>query len=304
MCPRRIRGGPLIDTLYLEEIDLENFENWFPQDFVKQLNDLYMCGNLGDPIVATDTLEIFRYLRNTNPTMHLKMHTNGSAKPISWWQELARLNVQVFFGIDGLADTHPLYRINTDFNKIVKNAEAFIAAGGDARWQMLVFKHNEHQVDACKNMSEDLGFTHFNEKHTSRFRDGKLDVINDDRNITHTLYPTTRSSVNSEGVERSKQDHLPNINCKSQNYNQIYISANGGVSPCCWLDLEWSPPHSLSRRDYMDKIKEFPNLNHNSLTEIFANGFFSKISDCWTNNGLKECTKQCGNFDKLGSQFK
>ena len=26
--------------------------------FVKQLDTMYMCGNLGDPIVAKDTLEI------------------------------------------------------------------------------------------------------------------------------------------------------------------------------------------------------------------------------------------------------
>ena len=71
MCPRRIQGGPLLDTLYLEEIDLGTFVNWFPRNFVTQLDDLNMCGNLGDPIIAADTLEIYRYLRETNPTMHL-----------------------------------------------------------------------------------------------------------------------------------------------------------------------------------------------------------------------------------------
>jgi MoaA/NifB/PqqE/SkfB family radical SAM enzyme len=303
MCPRRIQGGPLLDTLYLEEIDLETFVNWFPKDFVRQLDDLNMCGNLGDPIIAKDTLEIYRYLRETNPSMHLQMHTNGSARSFSWWKELASLNVRVVFGIDGLADTHALYRVNTDFLKIIQNAKAFISAGGDARWDMLVFKHNEHQVHDCETMSKNLGFTHFYTKHTSRFRDGKLDVIDDNYNVTHTLYPTTHSDKNSEGVEKAKQDVLPNISCKAQTNNQIYVTANGGVSACCWLDLEWVPQHSFSRIDYMSKVKEYPNLNNKSLSEIFASGFFSKISSCWTTTGLKECTRQCGNFDKLNKQF-
>jgi sulfatase maturation enzyme AslB (radical SAM superfamily) len=235
--------------------------------------------------------------------MHLQMHTNGSARSFSWWKELASLNVRVVFGIDGLADTHALYRVNTDFLKIIQNAKAFISAGGDARWDMLVFKHNEHQVHDCETMSKNLGFTHFYTKHTSRFRDGKLDVIDDNYNVTHTLYPTTHSDKNSEGVEQAKQDVLPNISCKAQTNNQIYVTANGGVSACCWLDLEWVPQHSFSRIDYMSKVKEYPNLNNKSLSEIFASGFFSKISSCWTTTGLKECTKQCGNFDKLNKQF-
>ena len=31
---------------------------------IKQLDTMYMCGNLGDPIVAKDTLEIFQILPN------------------------------------------------------------------------------------------------------------------------------------------------------------------------------------------------------------------------------------------------
>ena len=86
MCPRRIHGGPLLDSIDLEEIDLGTFVNWFPRDFVRQLHFLNMCGNLGDPIVAKDTLEIFKYLRETNQGMTLQMHTNGSGRSKEWWQ--------------------------------------------------------------------------------------------------------------------------------------------------------------------------------------------------------------------------
>lgn len=78
MCPRRLHGGPLLEGLDLEEISIDTFKEWFPVSFVQQLKFLNMCGNLGDPIVAKDTLEIFRYLRENNSEMTLQMHTNGS----------------------------------------------------------------------------------------------------------------------------------------------------------------------------------------------------------------------------------
>lgn len=303
MCPRRVHGGPLLDGLDLQDISLGEFVNWFPRDFVRQLKFLNMCGNLGDPIVAKDTLEIFQYLRETNPHISLQMHTNGSARDKEWWQSLASLNVRVVFGIDGLADTHSLYRVGTDWNKIIENAKNFIVSGGDARWDMLVFEHNEHQVEECDKLANDLGFNLFTQKHTTRFKDGKFDVLDEDYNITHTLYPSKKSLEMIAPAKAAQQEILPTITCKAKQDNQIYVSANGNVSPCCWLDLEWLPQHSASRIDYMTKIKKYPNLNNHSMREIFDSGFFTSISNCWTTTGLKECSKQCGTFDKLNAQF-
>jgi len=303
MCPRRIHGGPLLDSFDLEEIDLGTFVNWFPRDFVRQLKFLNMCGNLGDPIVAKDTLEIFKYLRETNSEMTLQMHTNGSGRSEAWWKELAQLKIKVVFGIDGLEDTHALYRISTDWSRIIKNAKTYIEAGGDARWDMLVFEHNEDQVDACEQMSKDLGFKGFSIKHTTRFKDGKFDVLDDDYNITHTLYPSKKSLEMIEPAKQAQSEILPTISCKAKNDSQMYISANGNVSPCCWLDNEWHPQHSPSRLDYKVKIKEYPNLHKNTIQEIFDSNFFNKIEKTWTTCGMLECSKQCGSFDKLNKQF-
>ncbi len=303
MCPRRIHGGPLLPGVDLEEITLTNFIKWFDVDFIRQLNHFNMCGNLGDPIIAVDTLEIFDYLREHNPYMALQMHTNGSGRSVEWWQALAELKVKVIFGLDGLKDTHSLYRINTDWQKIIDNAQEFIKAGGDARWDMLVFKHNEHQVDDCEKLSKELGFKGFSIKHTTRFKDGKLDVIDDDYNVTHTLYPTQQSKDMIAKVKTAERELLPTITCKAKKDSQLYISASGNVSPCCWLDLEWVPEISVSRIDYMSKIKKFPNLHKTSLRGIFDSEFFSTISGCWSTTGLKECSRQCGSFDKLNEQF-
>jgi sulfatase maturation enzyme AslB (radical SAM superfamily) len=231
------------------------------------------------------------------------MHTNGSARDESWWKQLAQTKVKVTFGIDGLADTNHLYRVSTDFDKIIANATAFISAGGFAKWHMLVFKHNEHQVEQAEQLSKELGFKMFTTKHTSRFKDDYLQVIDDAGRPTHRIEPTQKSRDMIPLVEQSQQEVNPTIVCKAVKNKQIYVSACGNVSPCCWLDMEWIPPMQSSRIDYMERIGEFPNLNTSSLADIFKNGYFNKIEQTWGQIPLQECSKQCGSFDKLGAQF-
>jgi MoaA/NifB/PqqE/SkfB family radical SAM enzyme len=300
MCPRRINGGIINPLLELNDIGLTTFKNWFSVDFIQQLDSLFMCGNLGDPIIAQDCLEIFQYLREINPTIRLSMHTNGSARNDEWWKALALTKVKVTFGIDGLDDTHHLYRIGTDYYKILHNAKTFIGTGGNAEWHMLVFKHNEHQIKDCENLSIELGFSKFTIKHTSRFKDGKFNVLDEHGKTISILYPTELSKTLTSKVINLVPSE---IKCKAQKYKQLYVSADGGVSPCCWLDLSWQLPNQDNRINYMDTIEAFPNLNKTSLQEIFNSGFFNKIQDTWIDKPLIECNKQCGHFDKLGEQF-
>lgn len=303
MCPRRINGGVLNPLIRLEEIDLITFKKWFNPNFIKQLTSLFMCGNLGDPIIAKDCLEIFEYIRDCNPKIQLKMHTNGSARDTFWWSQLAKVNVKVVFGIDGLADTHHLYRISTDWNKIIENSKSFINSGGIAEWHMLVFKHNEHQIQDCQELSKNLGFQNFQIKHTTRFEKGKFHVLDETGKTINILYPTDKSKEMMTKVVKFLTDSNPEIKCKAQNFKQFYVSANGNISPCCWLDFDWILPKQDTRIDYMDQIGYFPNLHNNSLEEIFNKDFFKQIENTWNNDPLMECSKQCGNFDKCGAQF-
>ena len=114
---------------------------------------------------------------------------------------------------------------------------------------------------------------------------------------------TSKSASMTSKVKVAQEEVRPIINCKAKEQSQIYIGATGSVAPCCWLDVEWLPPVSDSRIDYMDKISDMPNLHNQSLQEIFDSGYFSKISNCWDSTGLRECSKQCGSFDKLQEQF-
>ncbi len=172
MCARNLNGGAVNPYLHNRELTIDDIHRIFPTDFVQQLKRIYMCGNYGDPAVARDTLEAFQYFRTTNPDINLSMHTNGSMKRPEWWAELARTigrKGYVIFGLDGLEDTNHLYRQGTVWSKIMENVQAFIAAGGRARWDFIVFAHNEHQVDEAEQLSKDMGFEKFQYKKSARF---------------------------------------------------------------------------------------------------------------------------------------
>ena len=109
MCDRNENGGKDNKHITNAELSLQDCKNIFPPDFIKQLNTMYMCGNLGDPIVAKDTLEVFKYFREHNDKMWLSMNTNAGAKDENWWAELAKVFGRmgtVIFSVDGLSDTN------------------------------------------------------------------------------------------------------------------------------------------------------------------------------------------------------
>jgi len=303
MCPRRINGGMMNPLIQLEEISLIQFKEWFTVDFLKQLNSLFMCGNLGDPIIAKDCLEIFKYIKKVNPSLFTSMHTNGSARTTSWWIDLAKVCDRVVFGIDGLSDTHRLYRIDTDWHKIIENAKAYISNGGKAHWNMLVFQHNEHQIETCEQLSKELGFELFTMKHTTRFQNEKFHVLNDMGKTINILYPTAFSKKFTKLVQDNISDCAPVIDCKVKKYKQIYVAASGNVSPCCWLSFDHVLHKQDTRIDYMDKIDMLPNLNSQSLEDMFNSNYFNLIEQTWDKEPLLECSKQCGKFDKLNAQF-
>jgi MoaA/NifB/PqqE/SkfB family radical SAM enzyme len=310
MCARNMYSGIENPWLKETEITIEKFKEWFSVDFIKQLDRLYMCGNLGDAIVAKDTLEVFRYLREINNNIVLSLHTNGSARSSEWWLSLAELKVDVTFGIDGLVDTHHLYRVGTDFEKIIKNAKTFIDAGGEAKWHMLIFDHNKHQIEQCRQMSKELGFKDFAEKDTARFKSPWVPVLSKEGKTLHRIYPSEKSNNLKDKLNKLKEEiDVVNqkishpVNCKVKQEKALYVAATGDVSPCCWLDFYAREPYNPSLVDFKDQGFITPNLHKQSLKDIFDSSFFQDIEHTWEKNPLRECSRQCSKIDRLKAQY-
>jgi MoaA/NifB/PqqE/SkfB family radical SAM enzyme len=184
MCPRYDSQGFELSTLENVEWTLESFKKAWTVDFIKDLNKVLACGNFGDPCACKEFVDMYEYMREINPNIELACNTNGSLRTQDWWARLGKVITQrtdrtggyCTFSIDGLEDTNHLYRRGTVWKNIMRNAEAFITAGGEAHWDFIVFEHNEHQVDEARNLAIKMGFKNFNVKRTTRwnqYKDGQ-----------------------------------------------------------------------------------------------------------------------------------
>jgi MoaA/NifB/PqqE/SkfB family radical SAM enzyme len=256
-CPRSDHGGPVNPQLPLTELSLLDVQTIFSEQFLVQLNRLYACGNYGDSIVARDCLQIFQYFRACNPGIKLGIHTNGGARSVDFWHRLGRLmppgKGYVRFGIDGLEDTNHIYRRNVRWPTLMRNVKAFLEAGGNAEWDYIVFRHNEHQIEQARTLANDLGFTLFNVKTTGRFlNSAKLEYIDSTPvknragevvgSVARPLSPAYQNSALAELQDlRNRYGSMDRyldravVQCKVQANNSIYVSAEGYVLPCCWL---------------------------------------------------------------------
>ena len=176
MCPRYDKHGFEISTLENTEWTLSSFKTAWPVEFIKGLSKILACGNFGDPCACKDFADIYQYCREIHPGIGLACNTNGSLRNTEWWYKLGSVMRQdqnrgnyCTFSLDGLEDTNHLYRRNTNWKKIMENAQAFIAAGGIAHWDFIVFEHNQHQVEEARNLAKTMGFKNFNVKRTTRW---------------------------------------------------------------------------------------------------------------------------------------
>jgi len=329
MCARNFHGGLPNPYIKKTNIDLESFKNILTPKIIKQLKHINFCGNFGDPLLNNDLIHIVKYINQNNPFINFVMHTNGSAMPILWWEEFAKVLPKdhlIQFGIDGLEDTHYLYRIGTSFKKIIENAKIFIKNGGQARWNFITFKHNEHQLEECKILAKELGFNSFYEIQTTRFLgDPWFDVLDKNGNLSYKLeIPSNQKPVivNKETIKNYKEIiKYACIECEAEKIKSIYIDAYKHLWPCSWLAsvpyIYINPEDILydfqkdNLESLLSKLNLFGGLSALDLSKYSIEDIIDNLNwqSIW-NEGFKEntplmCSRMCGKFNKPTiAQFK
>jgi len=336
MCDRSQNGGALNPHIDLSELTLEDAKRIFEPDFIKQLKTMYMCGNLGDPIVANDTLEIFEYFREHNKDMWLSMNTNAGARDEEWWKRLAntfgRMGA-VIFSVDGLSDTNHIYRQGVNWAAVERSMRAFISAGGRARWDFLIFEHNQHQVEEAERIANEWGFEKFVAKKTGRFMTASSEkkeshqAVNRKGKATSQLKKPDEKYQNAaiKQYDKVKEKHgsmdayydRAEIHCKVKDEGNLFITAEGLALPCCWtagrMYKWWHPKPQVEQIwDFIDAAggKDAINAKKHGLKAVFETGIFDSIEESWTKASvaegkLKVCSMKCGKeFDPFGAQFK
>ena len=325
MCARNNHGGQTNPLIKIQEWTVLDFKKIINNDVLDQISDLYFCGNFGDPLLNNDLVDMCRYVKS-NSEVAIRIHTNGSLRSSAWWKDLAEALPKqhlVIFGIDGLEDTHSRYRIGTDYKNILKNAKAFIDAGGRAEWAFIVFEHNQHQIDTAKKIAAELGFEKFTTKNSSRFvGDTTFDVHDAAGNIVDILKPPTDTVIkflDKKTIENYK-DVIKNtdIDCSVMKSKEIYIDAFKNLMPCCFLA---STPYNYSTTDssihnirqhslkqYTELVSDIGIINtlEKPIKDIVDSRAYQTVwEEYWTTKKLITCARVCGTnqFSKPADQF-
>jgi MoaA/NifB/PqqE/SkfB family radical SAM enzyme len=242
-CPRTFWGYPYNGGYPEANLSLAQATQIFQPEFLTQLKSIRINGNFGDIVMNPEGPDIVDFFYSVNPGLKIFISTNGSARNRNFWQQLAATPAVVAFCLDGLEDTHHLYRQNTSWKKILQNAKTFIKAGGHAVWKMIRFDHNRHQIDQCKALAMSMGFADFQLVEHGR---DTAPVFDQQGRLVHVMGNYTGERNFDILLHRKKNDQIlledistgrvpaKTISCETKNLKSIYISATGDVSPCCY----------------------------------------------------------------------
>ena len=243
-CGRNNDGYGLADDLIIEDLSNDRFKAILDQ--LPNLTTIDFCGTHGDAIAAANIIKLTAIAKQSADKIVVR--TNGSLRTTEWWANYAKQlhshDHEVWFCLDGLADTHSIYRQGTDFDRIIANARAFIQAGGVAVWQFIPWQHNEHQIKDCIRLSQQLGFKRF-----------EL-IRNVRQNFTARQYQTGKvieilpwSEDQRMNTLLDRRDQVLKKNCMHLEQPSVYINADGTINTCCYFNKENSV---VEFKDLMD----------------------------------------------------
>jgi len=275
-------GRQLDCVKYAIDLPLETLKKLPIEDFKM----FRLEGTLGDPIhypFILDALKEIRRRRNNDTSVLI--YTNGNIYNEKWWSKFAKLldfhpSNKIMFGLDGLKDTHAIHRRGTDFEKITKNIKAFTGAGGSADVQMIVFKHNEHQVEELKELSEKIGCENFYTRVSKKY---------DDEFERPEMFKQKSRREKTKIVENNGYPVI----CGMMHTGESFLTVDGLVIPC----FKWHSRRSFWKND--DKKTQdmywknlpYMNLNDYEFYDILNNDFLKYLKKNLQN--MKECGNIC-----------
>jgi len=272
LCTRVLMNLKEIIDLKLDTIKKIPFETY---------KVVVLSGSLGEPTSYPQFDELIDYLRKTNNNLQIRLTTNGFTHNEQWWYNLAKYfskidSGYVIFALDGMEDTHSLYRVGTDFKQVVKNIKAFNDGRGISLIQTILFKHNEHQLNDLKKLSMKIGCRKIYYRPSKEYND--------------VFERPTKIKIKTQGdfaFERKK------IDCLMIDRNEFFLNVDGILCSCYLL--------SSKRHHYKDESKDFIDLfeknipfldlNNNSYNDVIENEFYDYVFE--NINKLNSCANVC-----------
>lgn len=327
MCDRNIHGGPERPGRGPSDWTLEDIDKVF--NGLPNLKFVYFCGTHGEPLSSKYIFEAIQAAKNVGA--RIEMFTNGSLKTVDWWNRLMNIldkNDRITFGVDGIETNH-LYRQNTNIDKILERMQICCDAEVNVRWDFLVFRHNEYEMDTCKEKAKQMGVNHFRFRRTARFDVyDKFPVFDKNLNVTHYLEQPENEEWRHPGTKDMKvllEDlrilgqrrlgitefewtdfSLPDnwkINCLYQESKKIYVNNRLEVFPCCYLSNEFETYKTLAKGQLVYPLGEL-TLRDKTWKEILDHKYFAEdLVKSWQQQNVHpRCIRTCSKVRRESDQ--
>lgn len=328
-CPRCPRNDTDPVPWINKELDLNFFKKILTPDLLKtQVRRITMCGDIGDPIYASEYLDIIDYIKSHNDRIHVYTITNGSHRKESWWKEFAKVSNEydtVNFSIDGYNhDSNNLYRVGSNWDSIMTGMDIMCQqSSAFVYWATILFSFNQDHIDTIQQLAQQRGCdglqltysTKFGSKYGNAYG-GVNDPLEPRAEFISSTHRYERHFVNLSGRQQLNQDYINNneifFNKVNLDYKKfikpmclignrgLYISADGVLHPCSWVSYPYTSLHTerktIAFKDSFHQMhRDQLNLHYRTLDEVLNDPSWSKLFDSFDNvdRAWVECEQKC-----------
>lgn len=257
-------------------------------DKFKNLQEIYLFGNLSEPVLYYKFLNLIKELKRRN--IHLTISTNGNPYSESFWKDFGKSldsNDTCIFAIDGSTqEKYQQYRINGKLSKVIENYRVF-ARNTKAKKVVQTIKFPWLEEDLNKEFEAIQNLINADQINLSTYKFIKKPLNNHTTDNIQTEEDKILNNFYNRIIKKNKQNLQ--IDCFSLADKNIFINYLGDIIPCCFTHEELL----LNR----DKLK-IPNIYQENFEEVFyiffKDWYSNKIYS--TDTCLEVCSKKLKYF--------
>lgn len=257
-------------------------------DKFKNLQEIYLFGNLSEPVLYYKFLNLIKELKRRN--IHLTISTNGNPYSESFWKDFGKSldsNDTCIFAIDGSTqEKYQQYRINGKLSKVIENYRIF-ARNTKAKKVVQTIKFPWLEEDLNKEFEAIQNLINIDQINLSTYKFIKKPLNNHTTDNIQTEEDKILNNFYNRIIKKNKQNLQ--IDCFSLADKNIFINYLGDIIPCCFTHEELL----LNR----DKLK-IPNIYQENFEEVFyiffKDWYSNKIYS--TDTCLEVCSKKLKYF--------
>jgi MoaA/NifB/PqqE/SkfB family radical SAM enzyme len=328
-CPRCPRNDIAPAPWMNKELTLDFFKSVLSPDLLRNtVKRITMCGDIGDPIYASQYLEIVEYIKIHNPKIHVYTITNGSFRKSEWWHRFAAISNEydtINFSVDGYdQESNNIYRIGSNWDSIMQGMDIMCKkSSAFVYWATIVFSFNQDHLNQIYKQAKEIGCdgvqltysTKFGSKYGTAYG-GDDDPLEPRAEFISKTHRYERHFKNISGREQRNKEYLQHnldlFNQISSEYDKVitpmcaignrglYVSADGVIHPCSWVSYPYVSLHTdrktINFKDSFHQIfRDQLNLNCRSLEDILNDDIWSHLFNSFNHipKAWVECEQKC-----------